>query len=46
MQISTVQPLILMKEVLKYKLHEVKGAVGVGNSSYIANLVLRFSNEG
>jgi hypothetical protein len=33
-------------EILKYKLHEVKSAVGMGNSSYIANLVLGFSNEG
>jgi hypothetical protein len=28
-----------MKEVLKYKLHEVKSPVGEGNSRYIANLV-------
>jgi hypothetical protein len=46
MQISTVQSLILTQEVFKYTLHAVKSAAGVGNSSYIANLVLRFSNQG
>jgi len=35
-----------MQKLLKRKLHEVKSAVGVGNSSYIVNIVLRFQMKG